>query len=178
LSFPASLTPTYLALVIDLDLRVFSPSGATNFPWVLNPASPSAAATKGDNFRDPVEQVVVPSPTAGTYIVQVRHKGHIVNASGQNSAQSVSLLASGIQPQPMPTLVNSEMLSFSTNQLFALKWNSTPGVNYQVLQSTNLTSGSWTPASDVISATKTNAAFVIPIAASGNRFFRIIASRP
>ena len=145
---------------------------------MLNPASPAAAATKGDNFRDNTEQVVVASPSAGTYIVQVTHKGHIVNADGQNSAQWVSLIASGIQPQPMADPVISQSLRFSTNQLFALKWTSIPGVSYQILQSSNLTSGSWTPASDVISATKTNTAFVLPFSPSGNRVFRILGSRP
>jgi Subtilase family len=47
--FPALVNPTNLALINDLDLRVISPNGATNYPWVLNPANPVAAATKADN---------------------------------------------------------------------------------------------------------------------------------
>ena len=40
---------TDLMLVNDLDLRVINSSGTTNFPWVLNPASPSSSATTGDS---------------------------------------------------------------------------------------------------------------------------------
>jgi hypothetical protein len=176
--FPATINPTNLALVNDLDLRVISPSGTTNYPWVLNPTNPAAAATKGDNFRDNVEQVVVSSPSAGTYLVQVKHKRNILNAAGQSSAQLVSVLASGIQPQPMPPVQITSSFAYSTNHLFTLKWNSTPGLNYQVLQTGNLAGGSWQPASDLISATKTNAAFVLPASTTGSQFFRIVATRP
>ena len=176
--FPAVLSPTNLALVNDLDLRVISPAGVTNCPWVLNPANPSAGATKGDNFRDNVEQVVVPSPTNGTYLVQVTHKGHIVNAAGQSSAQWVSILTSGIQPQPMPPVQIVNAFAYSTNHLFALKWTSTVGLNYEILQTGDLTSASWQQASDLISATKTNTAFVLPAATTRNQFFRILGSRP
>ncbi len=47
-----ALNPTNHMLVNDLDLRVFSPSGATNSPWVLNPNLPANAATNGDNNVD------------------------------------------------------------------------------------------------------------------------------
>jgi hypothetical protein len=179
IAFPAAVNPTNLALINDLDLRVISPNGTTtNFPWVLNPTNPAAAATKGDNFRDNVEQVVVPSPTAGTYLVQVAHKRNIVNAAGQSSAQLVSVLTSGIQPQPMPLVQILSSFAYSTNHLFTLKWSSTPGLNYQVLQTGDLTSGSWQPASDLISATKTNTSSVLPASTTGSQFFRIVATRP
>ena len=177
-AFPATVNPTNLALINDLDLRVISPSGSTNFPWVLNPANPSAAATRGDNFRDNNEQVMVPSPNAGTYLVQVTHKRNIVNAAGQSSAQLVSVLTSGIQPQPIPPVQILSSFAYSTNHLFALKWSSIPGLNYQVLQSGNLASGSWQTASDLISATKTNTSFVLPASTTGSQFFRIVATRP
>lgn len=172
-AFPAVLNATNLALVNDLDLRVISPNGTTNYPWVLNPANPSAAATKGDNFRDNVEQVVVATPTSGTYLVQVTHKRNLVNG-----AQQVSVLTSGIQPQVMPPVQILNSFAFSTNHLFTLKWTSTPGLNYQVLQSTNLTSGSWSPVTGIISATKTNTSSVLAASTTGNQFFRIVGTRP
>ena len=179
IAFPAVVNPTNLALVNDLDLRIISPNGTTtNYPWVLNPTNPAAAATKGDNFRDNIEQVVVPSPTAGNYLVQVTHKGHLVNAAGQISAQSVSVLISGIQPQPMPPVQILNSFAFSTNHLFTLKWNSMPGLNYQILQSGDLTSGSWQPATGLISATKTNTSSILSASTTGSQFFRIVATRP
>lgn len=60
----------------DLDLRLIHVSSGTIYsPWVLNPASPAAAATTGDNNRDNVEQVYIASPPAGQYIVRVTNKG-------------------------------------------------------------------------------------------------------
>lgn len=71
-----SVDPTAHMLVNDLDLRVIAPNGTTTYyPWKLNPASPSSAATKGDNDRDNVEQVIVDTPVTGTYKIQVKHKG-------------------------------------------------------------------------------------------------------
>lgn len=53
-SLAPSLDPTTAILVNNLDLRV-----ANCQPYILNPSTPSANATFGDNNRDNVEQVVV-----------------------------------------------------------------------------------------------------------------------
>lgn len=81
-----------LCLVNDLDLRVQAPDGTTvHMPFVLDPASPAAPATTGDNVRDNVERVYISAPVAGTYTVQVGHKGTLVGAD-----QSYALLVSGV----------------------------------------------------------------------------------
>lgn len=86
------LNPTTLMLVNDLDLRLTNNgTGVVYQPWILNPASPAAAATTGDNNRDNVEQVLVANPPAGTYTVSVSHKGGL-----QGSTQAYSLIVSGI----------------------------------------------------------------------------------
>jgi hypothetical protein len=79
-----------LKLIDDLDLRISD--GTTIFmPWVLNPASPAAAATTGDNTRDNVEKVQVDSLVPGkSYTVTVTHKGSLARGS-----QTYSLLVSG-----------------------------------------------------------------------------------
>ncbi|MFN3640633.1 MAG: S8 family serine peptidase [Flavobacterium sp.] len=83
--------PTNLALVNDLDVRVIG-NNETYFPWTLDPQNPSLAAFRNaDNFRDNYEQIQVDTPVAGTYTIQVTHKGSLV--SGQ---QNYSLLVSGI----------------------------------------------------------------------------------
>ena len=69
-----SLDPPDLMLVNDLDLRI-QDSTTTHMPWILNPAVPSAAATRGDNFRDNVEQVLISGGGPGAYFVTVTHKG-------------------------------------------------------------------------------------------------------
>lgn len=86
-----SLNPSNLMLINDLDLRIIKNDDQTIYsPWILNPANPSLSATTGDNFRDNVEQVFIPSPTAGDYTIQVTHKG--VLSGGQ---QIVSIILSG-----------------------------------------------------------------------------------
>lgn len=84
-------------LINDLDLRVIAPGGAATFqPYVLDPSSPLANATAGDNVLDVVEQVYIASPsTPGTYTVQVSHKGTLTNGS-----QSFSVIISGAADVP------------------------------------------------------------------------------
>ncbi len=83
---------TDLRLVNDLDLRVFV-NGTEWRPWVLNPASPSSAATRGDNFRDNVERVDIPTPGNATVEVRVTHKGSLLGGS-----QAFGLVVVGLQP--------------------------------------------------------------------------------
>jgi hypothetical protein len=62
-------------LINDLDLRAMQNQESAN-PWVLDPANPAAAATRGDNIRDNVEQVLISNPVAGAvYRFKVSHKG-------------------------------------------------------------------------------------------------------
>lgn len=92
-SQPAALDPTTKLLVNDLDLRI-TRTGATFEPWILDPANPTAAATRGDNSRDNVEQVLATSTAAGYYTIQITHKGSLA------AAQAFGLVISGISPAP------------------------------------------------------------------------------
>lgn len=87
---PPSLDPPTRMLVNDLDLRV-SNGATTYFPWVLNPANPSAPAGTGDNVVDNVEQVVVPNPEPGVYTITVTHKG-VLRPAGR---QAYSMIVTG-----------------------------------------------------------------------------------
>jgi len=89
------LDPTDLMLVNDLDLRI-TDGGTTFYPFILNPNSPTTPATTGDNFRDNVEQVLIPTPSTGIYTVTVTHKGATLKPSGQ---QAFSILVSGNAPR-------------------------------------------------------------------------------
>ena len=91
---PPALDPPDHMLVNDLDLRI-SNGIYSYLPWVLDPASPAVPATKGDNVRDNVEQVVIYSAEAGTYTVQVSHKDALLN----NADQHYSLIVS-VEPSP------------------------------------------------------------------------------
>lgn len=94
------------ALVNNLNLRLISPGGATNLPFVMpfvtgqgtNAAFSAAlytnAATTGTNTTDNIEQVYVASPPPGDYTLQVT----VGNADGAltNGSQKFSLAVSGM----------------------------------------------------------------------------------
>ncbi|MCG8474094.1 MAG: GEVED domain-containing protein, partial [Cytophagales bacterium] len=77
------------ALVNDLDLRL-SWEGEEFLPWRLDPDSPEAPASRGDNRVDPVEHVAVNNPE-GVYTIRVSHKGAL-----KGERQAFSLIVSGI----------------------------------------------------------------------------------
>ncbi len=91
-------------LVNDLDLRLIGPGGTEYKPYVMpfttgqgsTPAFDGslygANAVQGDNITDPIEQVYIAAPTAGAYIVQVKHKGTLKD----NQAQPFSVAVSGL----------------------------------------------------------------------------------
>lgn len=113
-----------LKLIHDLDIRI--KKGATIYqPWILNPAAPSAAAQKGDNFRDNVEKVEVTDVIPGeSYIIEITHKGVL-----QRGSQAYSLIVSGVGGQaycssaPLSTVgARIDSVSFGT-----LQKGNTPG---------------------------------------------------
>ncbi|WP_214072205.1 S8 family serine peptidase [Mucilaginibacter sp. dw_454] len=78
-------------LVNDLDVRI-SDGSTTYMPWVLDVNNPAAPATKGDNIRDNIEQVYIPTAIPGkTYTITVTHKGTL-----QSGSQPYSLILTGI----------------------------------------------------------------------------------
>ena len=82
-------------LVNDLDVRV-SDGKATVQPWILDPSSPTNPATRGDNVRDNVEQVLIENPVPGkTYTLTITHKGTL-----SGTKQDYGLLVSGIGGAP------------------------------------------------------------------------------
>lgn len=169
-----NLNPTNRMLVNDVDIRVISPGGGTNFPWVLNPAAVTNAATTGDNFRDNAERLDISSPANGSYLVRVTHKGNLVNNSNVVSEQWVTLLIQGNIPQPQPDLV-LETPVVDGNDAY-LKWPSVVGRVYRVEYNDDLTTSSWTDATGEISATKTNVSVTVS-ASSGQRFYRVVQVR-
>lgn len=77
-------------LVNDLDLKITSGS-TTVETWNLNPASPSAAARRGNNKIDNVEKVEIDSVMVGnTYTITVSHKNNL-----ERGSQAFSLIISG-----------------------------------------------------------------------------------
>ncbi len=87
----SALNSSNKRLVHDLDI-VIKKGATTYLPWVLTPAVPSAAATKGNNNTDNVEQVVVSDVVPGeSYTIEITHKGTL-----ERGTQAYSLIVSGV----------------------------------------------------------------------------------
>lgn len=172
-----AINPTNHMLINDLDIRVITPSGATNFPWVLNPNLPANAATTGDNSVDNIEQVSIPNPTTGTYQVRVTHKGVLRDDLGQTNSQNVSILLSGniAQTAILPEITSVKAMTIAGT--VALKWNTEVGRVYRVQYRDAVNTGLWSNASGEISATKTNTAFTVSTTGVNTRFYRIVQVR-
>lgn len=149
----AALDPTTAILVNDLDLRISNSTGTIKLPWVVNGATPSIAATKGDNVKDNVEHVIFDSPSAGTYTFTVSHKSSLFGIVG---TQDYSLIISGVSQMPTgptpvasftataTTICEGDSVYFtdsSTGNPTSIEWtftggnpstatNATPGVGY------------------------------------------------
>jgi len=95
---PVSLNPTDLMLVNDLDMRVNDPSKNATLPWILDPANPDRAATRGDNFRDNVEKIEIANPVAGEYTIVIKHKNQL-----RNGRQDVSVVITSASVNPTLT---------------------------------------------------------------------------
>jgi len=157
-AFPLEANPTNKALINDLDLMVAGPYGTNglapaHFPFVLDPAVPSQAASTNINSVDNVEQVDIPKPTAGTYMVNISYKNRIVDDNSNPSAQWVSVIITGNQPQPVPPFKITQIYPYNSQNI-VVGWPSVPGMSYQILYSTDLTN--WQPFTDTISASQTN----------------------
>jgi hypothetical protein len=161
-------------LVNDLDLRLISPTGVTNFPWILNPdltnrtaAARSALATTGDDSRNNVEQVYIPHPNIGTYSLQVTHKGTL--SGGQ---QWVSILLSGNVPQPAVPLKLNQIIQTGANTM-AVGWPAVVGGQYQLQQNSNLTTTNWINVGGIVSARLTNVVTQVTMT-NIQAFYRVI----
>ena len=109
-----AVDPSTHMLVHDLDLRIMRNSDSTMYyPFKLNPASPSSAATTGDNNVDNVEQVFIANPTSGIYTVTITHKGSL-----QTATQDFSLLLDGGKASPQDPVCMYTVTQFPDIQDF------------------------------------------------------------
>lgn len=75
-------------LINNLDLKLIK-DGFVFYPWKLNPEIVNQPATNSsDNEVDNIEKVFIDKAEPGTYIIQVSHKGSLLNGS-----QDFSLIA-------------------------------------------------------------------------------------
>lgn len=104
-------------LVNDLDLRISTDGGDTFFPWKLNPASPGAAATQGDNLVDNIEKIEIPNAN-GEYIIRVSHKGELTN-----NLQAFSLIVTGIDREDFSVETHQGYQKFCAAESSSVAYN-------------------------------------------------------
>ena len=107
-------------LVRNLDLKIISPNGTTNWPYVMpfvgawTQASMSLPAIRGKNNVDNVEQVYLESPSAGTYTVSVALDGTL----NRGVAQVYSLIITGGEGTPVNPAPTVALTSPGNGALF------------------------------------------------------------
>jgi len=136
-------------LVNDLDLRVSQDGGATFFPWKLDPADYSAAATNGDNVVDNIEKIEIIG-ASGEYIIQVSHKNRVL----VDDKQVFSLIVTGIDKEEFTVSTNEGIkeacLSDGSVSLdIDLDFNDgfSDTIDFSVIDLPSGTTGSFTPSS-------------------------------
>ncbi|WP_439184609.1 S8 family serine peptidase [Carboxylicivirga taeanensis] len=103
-------------LINDIDLSIENLSNGTSYlPWVLNPTSPSLAAGKGVNVKDNVEQVQIPTPPPGEYLIRV-HATSITEGSEQTYSLIINQCMSNATIYPPKNL--SYRIDDAAAQLF------------------------------------------------------------
>ncbi len=89
-------------LVNDLDVRLVNQrTGDVYRPYTLDPRNPSQPASVGDNTVDPIEQIFLPDAPAGSYSIEVTHKGRLAG----NIPQPFSLIVTGATDATLPVIV-------------------------------------------------------------------------
>ncbi len=168
---PYGLDLTNSILLNDLDIRIISPNGVTNYPWVLDPFNPTNTAVTGDNVRDNVEQVYIQFPSNGTYTVIITHKG-ILQGVGSNGVQDVSIIISGINTPTVPTFAMTETAVQSSVGSF--EWPSVVGALYAVQTTDDLLGNINWVSNDLVHALTETLEWTAPAAqTNATRFYQL-----
>lgn len=173
-------TDTDPRLVNDLDIRiekyVNGQRVGTTRAFRLNPASPSSAATRGRNFRDNVEQVLIESPDPDAiYRVIIDHTGSL-DGGEQQYARCVS---GAVIYLPAPSPVQAEQSNIvvkdggDSPQAFSanLSWQRIAGASSYQIRYRRYGTAQWTY------RTSTGNSTTLPGLELGKYYFQVRARR-
>lgn len=157
------------ALVNDLDMVVTDPSSTDYLPYILdptpNPSTLNLPATNGADHLNNVEQVVINSPAAGDYDIEI---------SGFNvpvGPQEYFVLYEIIEDNLTLTYPNAGE-SFVPGETESIHWDSyNTGAGFVLEYSTD-NGGTWNPITTVGSTT-TNYGWLVPSEITGEALIRI-----
>ena len=143
---PSTLPYTAKTLINNLDMRVIDSNSAAYYPFVLNPANPSATATNGIDTLNNIEQVVIDNPGAGRYFVRV--SGTSVPSGPQVYALTYDMIPNGITvtyPCGAEKLTpgSTETIrwdAYGNSGKFVVEYSLNNGLNWKAVD-TNISSG-------------------------------------
>jgi hypothetical protein len=161
-------TPGATAIQVnDLDIKIVK-GGTTTLPWVLNPTTPNANATRGIDNLNNIEQITLDNPGAGTYKIVV------TGVKVPLDSQEFSVVYDYVAPELNLTYpIGGE--KFNTDSTEYIRWDyegeaKTFTIEYSVDGGVNYT----TIAKDVPSAAR-NFAWKVPSGIVANSKIRISA---
>ena len=158
------------ALVNNLDLKVLTPSSATQLPLKLDPspntASLSSVAVPGLDSLNNVEQVRINNPAAGTYTARIM---------GQGIAQGpqVYWLVYEWHTDQITMTYPMGGESFVSGETEILRWDATGNTGPFTLQWSSNNGQSWTTIASNLAASVRHYSWVVPTVTSGQIKIRV-----
>ncbi len=162
---PAATANVSQALVNNLDLIVADGSNSY-LPWILNPASPSAVASRAVDNVSNIEQVTVENPAAGTYTLRVT--GTSI-ATGPVQAYALSWT---VDAPYIEVIYPNGNESFNPGTAETITWDNAGVTGTQTVEY-SLNGGSTWNAIGSVAANITRLAWTVPAANTSNALVRI-----
>ncbi len=163
---PAATSNSALALVNNLDLTVIN-GATTSLPWILNPNTPSAPATKAVDNISNIEQVTIDNPTAGTYTLRVNG---VSITTGSN--QPYALTWNVDMPYIEVTYPNGNE-SFSPSSSETITWDNAGVTSSQTVEYSLNNGANWTVLSSAVPAATTRFTWAVPAANTATALVRV-----
>jgi hypothetical protein len=152
---PAAAANANPALVNNLNLQVIDPANNVFNPWVLNPAAPANAATRGVDNIDNKEQVTISTPVAGNYTLRV--SGATVTTPTQQYALTWEVNPTFVE---VAYPAGNEFVTSGTT--VRIVWNATGVSGNQTVEYSADGGESWSVLSSTVPATARSFDWVVP----------------
>lgn len=157
------------ALVNDLDLVVTDPSSGTHLPWLLDhtpdPITLDLPATNGVDHLNNMEQVLLNSPAAGNYDIEIT--GFNVPVGPQEYFVVYEIISENLTV----TYPNAGE-SFVPGEVESIHWDAINTTSSFLLEYSTNNGGSWNTITTV-GATTTNFGWSVPSAFTGEALIRV-----
>ncbi|MFM7701726.1 MAG: S8 family serine peptidase, partial [Bacteroidota bacterium] len=158
------------ALVNNLDLKVLTPSGATQLPLKLDPspntASLNSVAVSGLDSLNNVEQVRINNPVAGTYTARIMGQGIALGPQ-------VYWLVYEWHTDQITMTYPMGGESFVSGETEILRWDATGNTGPFTLQWSSNNGQSWTTIASNLAASVRHYSWVVPSTTSGQIKIRV-----